>query len=319
MGKIRHGLLSVTYGGLWFKGEPLSIVDQIKKIRGMGIDGIAIEARRPVASPIDLTKEDRKKIKQAAKTHGVTICAIESMGNFTRLTREERENNLAMMKLILDMAVDLEATTVKVLAEWTGTTLDSKGIATYEIAAAHYGTRSDMTTLDRWRLARDGMGEVSAWAKERGLDLALQNLSPIFSVGYEDALAMVEEIGMDNFKLDMDPHCFGSKQSDEYIKEAFERCQDRLAPFCHYPAWSIGETAPGEIAPIPVNLPCQASVFFTVNYEAFVREAKRIGWDGYMCVEECAPVVVDHEYAGIDEVDRVVTRAVEYIDSILQG
>jgi sugar phosphate isomerase/epimerase len=317
MAKIKHGLLSVTYGGLWFKGDPLSITEQIKKIRKMGIEGIAIEARRPVASPLDLRGSDRKKIKQAAKEQEVTIVAIESMGNFTHLTREERENNLAMMIMILDLAVDLEAQVVKVLAEWTGTTIDSAGIATYDIATAYQSNRSDMTMLDRWRYARDGMGEVAVWAKERGLDLALQNLSPLFGVGYEDAFQMLKEIGMDNFKLDMDPHCFGVKQSDEYIHEAFEQCKDLLAPFCHYPAWSIGETAPGKIGPIPVNLPCQASVFFTVNYEAFVREAKRVGWDGYMCVEECAPVLKGHDYAGIEEVDRVVTDAVRYMDKLI--
>jgi hypothetical protein len=115
------------------------------------------------------------------------------MGNFTSLTREERENNLAMMKMILDLAVDLEASTVKVLAEWIGTTLDSSGVATYEIASAHNGTRLDLTTLGRWRVARDG----------------------------------------------------------------------------------------------------------------------------FMCVEECAPVVKNHDYEGIDEVDRIVTNAVRYIDNLL--
>jgi len=240
------------------------------------------------------------------------------MGNFTYLTREERENNLAMMTMILDLAVDLEVSVVKVLAEWTGTTLDGAGIATYDIATAHHSMRTDLTMLDRWRYARDGMGEVAVWAKERGLDLALQNLSPIFNVGYEDALQMLDEIGMDNFKLNMDPHCFGAKQSNEYIHDAFERCKDRLAPFCHYPAWSIGETETGKIGPIPVNLPCQASVLFTVNYEAFVLEAKRVGWDGFMCVEECAPVVKGHDYAGIEEVDRVVTDAVRYIDGLIK-
>jgi len=50
--------------------------EQIKKIRKMGIGGIAIEVMRPVASPFDLKGSDRKQIKQAAREQEVGIVMI---------------------------------------------------------------------------------------------------------------------------------------------------------------------------------------------------------------------------------------------------
>src|SRR5215831_15478392 len=105
---MKFAMLSVTYGGLFYRGPALSLEQQIHKAKQLGFDGLAIETKRPIASPLDLTKEHRSRIKSIAKDEGIALCAIESMSNFAGRYMEERENNLAMMRMVLDLAKDLE-------------------------------------------------------------------------------------------------------------------------------------------------------------------------------------------------------------------
>ncbi len=54
-----------------------------------------------------------------------------------------------------------------------------------------------------------------------------------------------------------------------------------------------------------------------MNYEAFVRELKKIGYEGYLAYEVCGPVYVDHQLQGIHEVDRLVKAALGYARGII--
>ena len=58
---MKFALLSVSYSGLFYAGSPLSIEQQIYKCRELGFDGLAIETKRPVACPLDLTRADRAR------------------------------------------------------------------------------------------------------------------------------------------------------------------------------------------------------------------------------------------------------------------
>ena len=106
-------------------------MEQIRKARALGFEGIAIETKRPVASPLDLSAGDRQAIKAAAAAEGIEICAIESLSNFASPLMEERENNLAMMRLVIDLAADLDVNLVKVFAAWPGVVNDEDETAFY--------------------------------------------------------------------------------------------------------------------------------------------------------------------------------------------
>src|SRR4026207_1971677 len=113
---MKFAFLSVTYAGQFYKGPALSVVEQIRKARALGFDGLSIETKRPVASPLDLRAADRKAIRAAAAPEGIARGAIESLSNFASHLMEERENNLAMVRLTVDLASDLEIPIVKVFA-----------------------------------------------------------------------------------------------------------------------------------------------------------------------------------------------------------
>ena len=88
---MKFALLTVSYSGLFYSGKALSIEQQIHKAKLLGFDGLAIETKRPIASPLDLNKADREKIKSLAGEMGIELCCVESMSNFTSRYMEERE------------------------------------------------------------------------------------------------------------------------------------------------------------------------------------------------------------------------------------
>ncbi|MEM1990587.1 MAG: TIM barrel protein, partial [Candidatus Bathyarchaeia archaeon] len=191
---IRLALFTVTYCGLWYKGRALSLKEQIVKAKNFGFEGISIETKRPVALPCDLSKKDRKEIKETADSYNIKICAVETMSNFARPLIEDRENNLCMVKEAIDLAADLEVDVVKVFAAWSGTSRYN-GLGTYEFGRRIFEYEGNfITDTERWRLCVEGIRDVAEWAKEYGITIALQNHPPVIRYGYEDALQMVKEV-----------------------------------------------------------------------------------------------------------------------------
>jgi sugar phosphate isomerase/epimerase len=312
---MKFALFTVTYSGLFYAGDALTVEQQIRKARELGFDGLAIETKRPVASPIDLNRSDRARIKSVAADEGITLCAIESMSNFAGRYMEERENNLVMMRAILEMASDLGVGLVKIFAAWPGLCEDEESIAMYapyERATSYY-KRLYPPDLRRWQRAVQGIREAAQWAADMGITLALQNHVPVTTPGYEDVLAMLQEIDRPNVQLCLDVPLFYERQSDEYVGKAVEQCKQHIV-YSHYGAWNFSEGAAGEVIQDP-----SPSFGGQINYRAFLEGLQRIGYDGYLASEYCVPVLKNHTVAGIDEIDRATRLALQYMKRIVEN
>ena len=310
---MKFALLSVTYGGLFYAGEALSLEDQIHKAKQMGFEGLAIETKRPVASPIDLSRADRQRIRSLAEDQGIALCAVESMSNFTSRYMEERENNLVMMRAILELAGDLKVDNVKVFAAWPGLVNDEEDIAVYaQYERGNYYKRLYSADLRRWQRAVEGIREVADWAADMGITLLLQNHAPVITPGHEDVLAMTSEIDRRNVKICLDVPLFYDRQSDEYVREAVRACKDLMA-YTHYGAWNFSEGKNGEVVQDPAP-----SFGGRINYESFLDELVKTGYDGYLVSEYCLPALRNHSIAGIEEVDRGTRLALKYMKGIVE-
>lgn len=311
---MKFALLSVSYSGLFYAGDALTVEQQIQKARELGFDALAIETKRPVASPIDLSSMDRSRIKAVAADEGVALCAIESLSNFTSRLMEDRENNLAMMRAVLDLASDLGVDMVKVFAAWPGLINDEEAIAMYApYERGNHYRRLYPPDLRRWHRAVDGIREVAGWAADMGITLALQNHAPVIAPGYEDVLAMMQEIDRPNVKLCLDAVLFYDRQSDEYIREAVQRCGEHIA-YTHYGAWNFSETTDGEVLQDP-----SPSFGGKINYEAFINALRQIGYEGYLVSEYCTAVLKNHQIAGIEEIDRGTRLALRYMKRLVNS
>ena len=310
---MKFALLTVSYAGLFYSGKALSVEQQIHKAKQLGFDALAIETKRPVASPIDLTKSDRARIKSVAADQGIVLCAVESMSNFSSRYMEERENNLAMMRSVLELARELGVDMVKVFAAWPGLVNDEEAIAMYApYDRGNYFKRLYPGDLRKWNRAVEGIREVADWAADMGITLVLQNHAPVITPGYEDVFAMMQEIDRKNVQLSLDVPLFYDRQSDDYVREAVKKCKDHLV-YTHYGAWNFSESKKGEVVQDPAP-----SFGGKINYEAFIDALQQIDYDGYLVSEYCLPVLKNHSIAGIEEVDRANILALRYMKGILE-
>jgi sugar phosphate isomerase/epimerase len=309
---MKFAVLTVTWSGLFYDGPAISLVDQIRKARALGFDGLSIESKRPVASPLDLTAADRREIRAAADGEGVALCAIESLSNFASPLMEERENTLAMMRLTIELARDLGVDLVKVFAAWPGIIDDQDETAIYgPYERVSYYTWQYPADLRRWRRAVDGLREAADYAADRGVTLALQNHAPVLRGGYEDTLAMMREVDRPNLGLCLDVPLFKERQSDAYVTEAVRACAPHIL-LTHYGAWNFGQSPSGEVIQEPAP-----SIGAPINYVQFLVELAQAGYDGYLVSEYCLPMVKNHRIAGIEEVDRATAMGLTYMKRLL--
>jgi len=310
---MKFALLTVTYGGLFYKGKALTLEEQIHRAKEFGFDALAIETKRPVASPLDLSRADRNRVKNLAADEGIALCAVESMSNFAGKHMEERENNLAMMRLVLELARDLGVDLVKIFAAWPGIINDEEDIALYgQFERGNYYKRLWPADLRKWNHCVEGIREVASMAADMGITLALQNHAPVLAKGYEDTLTMMQEIDRRNVKLCIDVPLFYERQSDEYIREAVAKCNGNIV-HTHYGAWNFTQKNDGEIVQDP-----SPSTGDLINYAAFIEALYHSGYSGYLTSEYCLPVIKNHQLAGIEEVDFATRISLQYMKQQVQ-
>ncbi|HET9824808.1 MAG TPA: sugar phosphate isomerase/epimerase family protein [Chitinophagaceae bacterium] len=309
---MKFSLLTVTYGGLFYDGRALTVEEQIHKARQLGFDGLSIETKRPVASPLDLSKEERTRIKKVAADEGIELVALESMSNFCSDIMEERENNLSMMRHVLELARDIDVGMVKIFAAWPGVDNDETPAKYGPYDRGNYFNPVDVHDLKLWHRAVEGIREVADWATGMGIILALQNHGPVLRPGYEDVLAMTEQVNRSNIKICLDVPMFEERQQTEYVREAVEKCSEYIC-YSHFGAWNFAESPDGEVILEPA--PRHGG---RINYEAFIEALYKCGYDGYLTSEYCLPIVRDHKLCGIDEIDEATRRALRYMKGLVQ-
>lgn len=310
---MKFALLTVSYSGLFYSGKALSLEQQIHKAKELGFDALSIETKRPVASPIDLSRADRQRIKSVAADEGFALCAVESMSNFAGRFMEERENNLAMMQYVLELAADLGIDLVKIFAAWPGIINDEEELAAY----APYDRGSffkylNAEDLRKWQRAVNGIREAAARAADLGITLALQNHAPVIRPGYEDTLAMMQEIDRPNVKLCLDVPLFYERQRDEYVRESIQKCGAHTV-LTHFGAWNFSQKNNGEIIQDPAP-----GFGGQINYKTFFEGLEQTGYDGYLVSEYCLPVIRNHKVAGVEEVDKATRMSLQYMKDLVQ-
>jgi len=309
---MKFSLFTVTYAGLFYDGKALSIEQQIHKAKELGFDGLAIETKRPVAFPPDLSKADRARIKTVAAGEGIELVAIESLSNFCSNLMEERENNLAMMRYVLELAHDLDVNMVKIFAAWPGIINDDMPAMYGPYDRGNYFKPLFAPDLKIWHRAVEGIREVADWAADMGITLVLQNHGPVLTPGYEDVLAMTKEVDRPNLKICLDVPMFFDRQDTEYVREAVEKCSGYIR-YTHYGAWNFSKSEDGEVILDPA--PGHGG---KINYETFIEALHEHGYDGYLTSEYCLPVLRNHKLCGIEDIDEATRRGLRYMKQLVQ-
>ena len=60
------GLYSITFLGVWYRGDALTLDELIIKARELGYDGIEIDGNRPHGNPLDMPSSRCRELKRKA-------------------------------------------------------------------------------------------------------------------------------------------------------------------------------------------------------------------------------------------------------------
>jgi sugar phosphate isomerase/epimerase len=301
---MKVGLYSITYLGIWYRGEGLPMEDVIKRAKKYGYDGVEFDGKRPHANPLDLSPARCKELRRMADGEGIEIYGVAANNDFSSPIPEHRESQVCYVRHLIQCASEMGAKKVRVFFAWPGVVKHPQ-VAEYESAKriwkdTHQGFKED----EIWAWCREGLVETSKIASDYGVTVALQNHAPVYK-DTADVLRMVKEVNSPALKVSFDPWGVREKSPEEIRKAAKE--VGSLQTICHF--GGVFEREPdGKIKPSEAHFP------------EFVAAMKEIGYKGYMGYEMCSePPVVNGQVPGIERAEHNAQLAAEYMRGLIKA
>lgn len=301
--EVKVGLYSITYLGVWYRGDALDLEQVIERAKQYGYEGVEVDGKRPHGNPLDWPKGRCQDLLRYAHDHGIEIYAVAANNDFSSPIPEHRECQLVHMRDLIRMTADLGAKVLRVFLAWPGVTLLRQGGGRYDIAKSVWQkTHEAFSPEETWAWCREGLVESARRAGEHGVTLALQNHAPVIG-DYRDVLRMVGEVSSPQLKV-----CFDARLEHGKDAEAIRKATVEVGPLqvlSHY--GGEYEQGPGGIKAIGGEQ-CLAEVSGLLE----------IGYRGYFGYELCHPLpVVDGKTVGVEYVHENARLAAEYMRGVI--
>ena len=312
---MKLGLYSITYLGLWYRGQALPLADMIVRAKQYGYDGIEIDGKRPHGNPLDWPTARCRELRSLADDEGIDIFAVAANNDFSSPVPEVREAQICFIRDLIRMTADLGAPTLRVFLAWWGVTRHPV-LGSYDIAKRHWPlVHEPFSAEEIWGWCREALVECARYAADAGVTLALQNHRPVVH-DHRDVLRMVREVDSPSLKVCLDAPLMPDR-SDAAIQQAarevgplqilshvggeFERRQDgTIRGFDVFDNAIRGDT--------------------NQYYRDFVRAMQAIGYQGYLSYELCHPLpVVDGQTVDIGYADQQAQLAVEFMRDLIES
>jgi len=300
---MKIGLYTITYLGIWYRGEGMPLRDLMRFAKKEGWEGIEFDTKRPHAAPMDLSEDDRKELRDLAGELDLPICAVSPNSDLSSPVPEHREATICYVRECIKLARDLGSPICKVFAGWRGVAVRD-GLGDYKYTRRGPDPLPEFEN-DRWGYVRDSLKELSKFAEDQHIVLALQNHSPIVR-NYKDVLALIEEVDSPAFKACMDIPCEGRNGTSAEWARKVVRDTGPLMVHSHY----NGEFKRG--ADGRVELAGSRKVAYGPYVEALVKS----GYNGFMNWEFCHPAMESGERAGIEYVHKHTRLALEFMKKL---
>ena len=310
---MKLGLYSITYLGLWYRGEALSLPALIQRAKRYGYDGIEIDGKRPHGNPLDWPTPRCRELRSIAAGEGIEIFAVAANNDFSYPVPEVREAQICMVRDLIRMTADLGSPTLRVFLAWWGVT-QHHGLASYEIPKRLWPVIHEPFTAEEiWGWCRDALVECSRYAGDAGVTLALQNHKPVIK-DHHDVLRMVNEVNSPHLKV-----CLDAPLMPDRSTAAIDQAAREVGPLqvlTHF-GGEFERRADGSIRGF--------DIFDGVNrgdtntyYRDFVRSMRAIGYTGYLSYELCHTLpVIEGQTVGIAYADQSAELAAEFMRDLI--
>jgi sugar phosphate isomerase/epimerase len=300
---VKIGLYSITYGGVWYRGDALSVEQVIARARKFGYQGVEIDGKRPHGNPLDMPPARCRDLRRQAADQGIEIYAVAGNNDFSSPIPEHRESQLVYTRELMRMTEALGAKVMRVFLAWPGVTLRPEGGSRYDIAQTVWKTEHhDFSEEQTWAWCRETLTEAARLAGDFGITLALQNHPPVINKGYVDSLRMVKEIASPHLKI-----CFDARLEHSLDEAGVRKAVNEVGAL--QTLWHYG----GEYDRGPDGITVKGDEKAMAEMQGLFD----IGYKGYAGFELCHPLpVVDGQTVGIDFVDKNAQLAAEYMRGI---
>ena len=301
--RIKDGLYSITYGGVWYRGDALSVEQVIGRAKKFGYEGVEIDGKRPHGNPLDMPRARCQQIRKLAADQGIEIYAVAGNNDFSSPIPEHRESQLVYLRELMRMTSDLGAKLVRVFLGWPGVTYLPEGGGRYDIAQAVWrAEHKDFAEEQIWEWCRQTLSEAARLAGDFGVTLALQNHPPVIK-GYADALRMIKEVASPHLKA-----CFDARLEHSLDEAGVRKAVNEVGAL--QTIWHFG----GEYDRGPNGITVKGDEKALAEALGLVD----IAYQGYAGFELCHPLpIVNGKTVGIDFVDKNAQLAAEYMRGIL--
>jgi sugar phosphate isomerase/epimerase len=312
---MKIGLYSITYLGLWYRGEALTLPEMIGRAKEYGYDGIEIDGKRPHGNPLDWPAEGCRDLRSLADDEGIEIYAVAANNDFSDPVPEVREAQICYLRELIRMTADFGAPVLRVFLAWRGVTRHPQ-LATYNVVKGYWPiVHEKFSNEEIWGWCRDALIECARYAGDAGVTLALQNHKPVIE-DYPDVLRMVREVDSPNLKVCLDAPLMSDKSAAAIDRAAravgplqvlthfggeYERRPDgSIRGFDRYDGVITGET--------------------NQYYADFARAMAEIRYDGYIGYELCHQLpVVNGQTVGIEYAHEQARLADEFMRQIVDS
>ena len=304
---------TVGYAAYFYDGQPLTLEEAMQRAAKYGFDAVDIWPHRPIAFPLDVSKDRRKKLVDLAAQLNLKFAAIEACTDFRRsdhilVPRQEKE--ICFVRDCIELAHDIGCPTVRILAGFTGYfwhvgwNLGYSNTAMWNTRSIEVSKEEDFLT--EWEFAKAGVAECTKIAGDYGVTLALQNHPPLTN-STEETLAFVDEVNHPNLKIGLDLPLFES-QDTQFVWDMVKKVGKERFAHTHL----IGLQYLGGMN----NSYGFREVVMEEgreNWIEFFKACKAIGYDGYFAHEQCSPIILEgHKKATIEEVDRRYVEGIKW-------
>jgi sugar phosphate isomerase/epimerase len=294
---MKTALHTVSYAGVWPGQVTLSLEKIVDKAAELGYDGLMIVAKRPHASPLDMDRERRARLREQIIVRGLELAALAGYTDFGAGHDQPgiplREMQILAVSELARLARDLGGSLVRVFTAferpgisydrlWSDTAAALKECARRAAAfdvtlavqnhhdlACHHDSLADLIAQVDEPNCRAGFDAWSPALQEVDLAAAARRLAPI------TALTIVAD----------------------YVLRARFQYDPNLNNFLSRPA-AVRAVAPGD---------------GFIDYRSFFSALKAGGYDGWIAYEMCAPL----EGGGAEaNLDRCARRFIEWLPQV---
>jgi sugar phosphate isomerase/epimerase len=312
---MKLGLYSITYLGLWYRGEALTLPEMIVKAKEFGYDGIEIDGKRPHGNPLDWPTARCRELRSLADGEGIDIFAVAANNDFSNPVPEVREAQICFVRDLIQMTADLEAPTLRVFLAWWGVTRHPK-LATYDIAEGYWPiVHEKFSTEEIWGWCRDALIECARYAGDAGVTLALQNHRPLIN-DHHDVLRMVKEVDSPYLKVCLDAPLMPDKSA-----EAMQQAAQDVGPLqvlSHF-GGEFERRPDGSIRGYD-RIDGVVRGDTNAYYRDFIRAMHEIGYEGYFGYELCHQLpVVDGQTVDIAFAHQNAQLAAEFLREMIEA